>query len=77
MSFYWHWSAKQNNQYIELKQVISKIHAKISPLKEKVQRYFYSNSNEQMHQSVKVQHASDYVHSNVHLLFTSHVWILS
>jgi DNA-directed RNA polymerase subunit beta' len=33
-----------NNQYIESKQIIAKIFAKISPFKEKVQRYFYSNS---------------------------------
>jgi DNA-directed RNA polymerase subunit beta' len=61
-----------------LKQVISEIHAKIFPLKEKVQRYLYSNLEGQMHRSMKVQHAYDYVHSNVHLLLTtSHVWILS
>jgi hypothetical protein len=31
-----------------------------------------------MHRSTKVRHASEYVHSNIHLLLTtSHVWILS
>jgi hypothetical protein len=78
MGFYWHWGLKQNNQYIELKQVILEIHAKICPFKEKVQRYFYSNLEGQVHRSMKVQHAFEYVHSNVHLLFiASHVWILS
>ncbi len=36
MSFYWHWSVKQNNQYIELKHVITKIHNEIYVFKEKV-----------------------------------------
>jgi DNA-directed RNA polymerase subunit beta' len=68
----------RNNQYIESKQIIAKILAKISPFKEKVQRYFYSNSEGEMHRSTKVQHAFEYVHSNVHLLLTiGHVWILS
>nr|QZJ47902.1 RNA polymerase beta'' subunit [Sphagnum palustre] len=68
----------RNNQYIESKQVIAEIRAKISPFKEKVQRYFYSNSEGEMHRSTKVRHASEYVHSNVHLLLTTgHVWILS
>jgi len=68
----------RNNQYIESKQVIAEIRAKISPFKEKVQRYFYSNSEGEMHWSTKVRHASEYVHSNVHLLLTTgHVWILS
>jgi DNA-directed RNA polymerase subunit beta' len=43
----------RNNQYIESKQVIAKIHAKISPFKEKVQRYFYSNLEGEMHRSRK------------------------
>nr|AND48510.1 beta'' subunit of RNA polymerase [Flatbergium sericeum] len=68
----------RNNQYIESKQIIAEIRAKISPFKEKVQRYFYSNSEGEMHRSTKVRHASEYVHSNIHLLLTTgHVWILS
>ncbi len=39
----------RNNQYIESKQVIAKICAKMCPFKEKVQRYFYSNSKGEMH----------------------------
>ncbi len=67
----------QNNQYIELKQVIAEIRVKNSPFKEKVQRYFYSNTEGEMHRSTKVRHASEYVHSNIHLLLTTcHVWIL-
>jgi hypothetical protein len=31
-----------------------------------------------MHRNTKVRHASEYVHSNIHLLLTTgHVWILS
>nr|QTT78441.1 RNA polymerase beta'' subunit [Andreaea rupestris var. fauriei] len=68
----------QNNQYVESKQVIAEVRAKISPFKEKVQKYIYSNLEGEMHWSTKVQHASEYAHSNVHLLLTTgHVWILS
>jgi DNA-directed RNA polymerase subunit beta' len=68
----------QNNQYIESKQIIAEIRAKISPFKEKIQKYIYSNLAGEMHWSTKVQHASEYIHSNVHLLRTAgHIWILS
>nr|YP_010249920.1 RNA polymerase beta'' subunit [Polytrichum commune]QTT78357.1 RNA polymerase beta'' subunit [Polytrichum commune] len=68
----------QNNQYVESKQIIAEVRAKISPFKEKVQKYIYSNLAGEMHWSTKVQHASEYIHSNVHLLRTAgHIWILS
>nr|YP_009912492.1 RNA polymerase beta'' subunit [Bartramia pomiformis]QLJ53774.1 RNA polymerase beta'' subunit [Bartramia pomiformis] len=68
----------QSNQYVESKQVIAEVRAKISPFKEKVQKYIYSNLSGEMHWSTKVQHASEYIHSNVHLLcMTGHIWILA
>nr|YP_009642780.1 RNA polymerase beta'' subunit [Reboulia hemisphaerica]QCP68413.1 RNA polymerase beta'' subunit [Reboulia hemisphaerica] len=68
----------QNNQYVESKQVIAEIRAKISPFKEKVKKYIYSNLEGEMHWSTKVRHASEYIHSNIHLILkTSHIWILS
>nr|YP_009732844.1 RNA polymerase beta'' subunit [Diphyscium foliosum]QHU77189.1 RNA polymerase beta'' subunit [Diphyscium foliosum] len=68
----------QSNQYVESKQVIAEIRAKTSPFKEKVQKYIYSNLSGEMHWSTKVQHASEYIHSNVHLLrMTGHIWILA
>nr|QFK69584.1 RNA polymerase beta' subunit [Pogonatum inflexum] len=68
----------QNNQYVESKQIIAEVRAKTSPFKEKVQKYIYSNLAGEMHWSRKVQHASEYIHSNVHLLRTAgHIWILS
>nr|YP_009545096.1 RNA polymerase beta [Gymnomitrion concinnatum]AZB86844.1 RNA polymerase beta [Gymnomitrion concinnatum] len=68
----------QDNQYIESKQVIAEIRAKILPLKEKVQKYIYSNLEGEMSWSTKVGHASEYIHSNIHsILRTSHIWILS
>nr|YP_009682228.1 RNA polymerase beta' subunit [Fissidens nobilis]QDQ38640.1 RNA polymerase beta' subunit [Fissidens nobilis] len=67
----------QNNQYVESKQVIAEVRAKTSPFKEKVQKYIYSNLSGEMHWSAKVQHAPEYIHSNVHLLRkTGHIWIL-
>jgi DNA-directed RNA polymerase subunit beta' len=68
----------QNNQYVESKQVIAEIRAKILPFKEKVQKYIYSNLEGEMFWSTKVRHASEYIHSNIHpILRTSHIWILS
>lgn len=68
----------QNNQYVESKQIIAEIRAKISPFKEKVQKYIYSHLSGEMHWSTKVQHASEYIHSNIHLLsMTGHIWILA
>nr|YP_009522513.1 DNA-directed RNA polymerase subunit beta'' [Dumortiera hirsuta]AXQ02593.1 DNA-directed RNA polymerase subunit beta'' [Dumortiera hirsuta] len=68
----------QNNQYVESKQVIAEIRAKTSPFKEKVQKYIYSNLEGEMHWSTKVRHASQYIHSNIHLILkTSHIWVLS
>ncbi|BDD77239.1 RNA polymerase beta'' subunit (chloroplast) [Marchantia polymorpha subsp. ruderalis] len=68
----------QNNQYVESKQVIAEIRAKTSPFKEKVQKYIYSNLEGEMHWSTKVRHASEYIHSNIHLILkTCHIWILS
>nr|QHD46863.1 RNA polymerase beta'' subunit [Anthoceros agrestis] len=68
----------QNNQYVESKQLIAEVHAKVSPFKEKVQKYIYCNIEGEMHWSKRVRHASKYLHSNVHLIFnTGHLWILS
>lgn len=68
----------QSNQYVESKQVIAEVRAKESPFKEKVQKYIYSNLSGEMHWSAKVQHAPEYVYSNVHLLYrTGHIWILA
>ena len=68
----------QNNQYVESKQVIAEIRAKILPFKEKVQKYIYSNLEGEMFWNTKVRHASEYIHSNIHpLIKTSHIWILS
>nr|YP_009668459.1 RNA polymerase beta' subunit [Heteroscyphus argutus]QCW59309.1 RNA polymerase beta' subunit [Heteroscyphus argutus] len=68
----------QNNQYVESKQVIAEIRAKILPFKEKVQKYIYSNLEGEMYWNTKVRHASKYIHSNIHpILETSHIWILS
>lgn len=68
----------QSNQYVESKQVIAEVRAKTSPFKEKVQKYIYSNLSGEMHWSSKVQHSSEYIHSNVHLLrITGHIWILA
>jgi DNA-directed RNA polymerase subunit beta' len=68
----------QNSQYVESKQVIAEIRAKILPFKEKVQKYIYSNLEGEMYWSTKVGHASQYIHSNIHpILKTSHIWILS
>nr|QWW93171.1 RNA polymerase beta'' subunit [Lunularia cruciata] len=68
----------QNKQYIESKQVIAEIRAKTSPFKEKVQKYIYSNLEGEMHWSTKVRHASEYIHSNIHLILkTCHIWVLS
>nr|QWW92929.1 RNA polymerase beta'' subunit [Delavayella serrata] len=68
----------QNNQYVESKQVIAEIRAKILPSKERVQKYIYSNLEGEMYWSTKVGHASEYIHSNIHpILETSHIWILS
>nr|YP_009732760.1 RNA polymerase beta'' subunit [Buxbaumia aphylla]QHU77102.1 RNA polymerase beta'' subunit [Buxbaumia aphylla] len=68
----------QSNQYVKSKQIIAEIRAKTSPFKEKVQKYIYSNLAGEMHWSTKVQHKSEYIHSNVHLLsMTGHIWILA
>jgi DNA-directed RNA polymerase subunit beta' len=68
----------QTNQYVESKQIIAEVRAKISPFKEKVKKYIYSNLSGEMHWSTKVQHAPEYIHSNVHLLCrTGHIWILA
>jgi DNA-directed RNA polymerase subunit beta' len=68
----------QNNQYVESKQVIAEIRAKILPFKEKVKKYIYSNLEGEMFWNTKVRHASEYIHSNIHsIIRTSHIWILS
>jgi DNA-directed RNA polymerase subunit beta' len=68
----------QNNQYVESKQVIAEIRAKILPFKEKVQKYIYSNLEGEMFWNTKVRHSSEYIHSNIHpIIKTSHIWILS
>nr|YP_009668127.1 RNA polymerase beta' subunit [Plagiochila chinensis]QCW58903.1 RNA polymerase beta' subunit [Plagiochila chinensis] len=68
----------QNNQYVESKQVIAEVRAKILPFREKVQKYIYSNLEGEMYWSTKVHHASEYIHSNIHpIIKTSHIWILS
>jgi len=68
----------RNNQYVESKQVIAEIRAKILPFKEKVQKYIYSNLEGEMFWNTKVRHASQYIHGNIHpIIETSHIWILS
>nr|YP_009667713.1 RNA polymerase beta' subunit [Schistochila macrodonta]QCW58489.1 RNA polymerase beta' subunit [Schistochila macrodonta] len=68
----------QNNQYVESKQVIAEIRAKTLPFKEKVKKYIYSNLEGEIYWSMKVRHASQYIHSNIHtILKTCHLWILS
>nr|YP_009668292.1 RNA polymerase beta' subunit [Scapania ciliata]QCW59068.1 RNA polymerase beta' subunit [Scapania ciliata] len=68
----------RNNQYVESKQVIAEIRAKILPFKEKVQKYIYSNLEGEMFWNTKVRHASQYIHGNIHpIIKTSHIWILS
>lgn len=68
----------QNNQYVESKEVIAEIRAKILPFKEKVKKYIYSNLEGEMFWSTKVRHASEYIQSNIHtILKASHIWILS
>jgi DNA-directed RNA polymerase subunit beta' len=68
----------QNNQYVESKQVIAEIRAKILPFKEKIQKYIYSDLEGEMYWNKRVGHASEYIHSNIHpMLKTSHIWILS
>nr|YP_010033293.1 RNA polymerase beta'' subunit [Diplophyllum taxifolium]QOW40215.1 RNA polymerase beta'' subunit [Diplophyllum taxifolium] len=68
----------QNNQYVESKQVIAEIRAKILPFKEKVRKYIYSNLEGEMFWNTKVRHASEYIHGNIHsIIKTSHIWILS
>nr|YP_010291110.1 RNA polymerase beta'' subunit [Juncus compressus]ULQ66700.1 RNA polymerase beta'' subunit [Juncus compressus] len=69
----------QNDQYIESEQVIAEIRTGMSPfpLKEKVQKYIYSEFGGEMHWSTDVYHATKHKYSNVHLLpKTSHLWIL-
>nr|QWW93256.1 RNA polymerase beta'' subunit [Hattoria yakushimensis] len=68
----------QKNQYVESKQVIAEIRAKILPFKEKVRKYIYSNLEGEMFWNTKVRHASEYIYSNIHpIVKTSHIWILS
>nr|YP_010399880.1 RNA polymerase beta'' subunit [Nowellia curvifolia]UQM88646.1 RNA polymerase beta'' subunit [Nowellia curvifolia] len=68
----------QNNQYVESKQIIAEIRAKILPFKEKVEKYIYSSLEGEMVWNTKVHHASEYIHSNIHpILKTSHIWVLS
>ena len=68
----------QKNQYVESKQVIAEIRAKVLPFKEKVRKYIYSNLEGEMFWNTKVRHASEYIHSNIHpIIKTSHIWILS
>nr|QWW92418.1 RNA polymerase beta'' subunit [Lopholejeunea zollingeri] len=68
----------RNHQYVESKQIIAEIRAKTSPLKEKVQRYIYSNLEGEMYWSTKVHHASQNIYNNIHpILKASHIWVLS
>ena len=39
----------QKNQYVESKQIIAEVHAKISPFNKKIQKYFHSNLAGEMH----------------------------
>nr|YP_010233676.1 RNA polymerase beta'' subunit [Juncus effusus]QSZ78344.1 RNA polymerase beta'' subunit [Juncus effusus] len=69
----------QNDQYIESEQVIAEIRTGMSPfpLKEKVQKYIYSEFGGEMHWSTDVYHATKHKYSNVHLLpKTNYLWIL-
>ena len=69
----------QNDQYIESEQVIAEIRSGMSPfpLKEKVEKYIYSEFGGEMHWSTDVYHATKHKYSDVHLLpKTSYLWIL-
>uniref|UniRef100_A0A3Q7J7J2 Uncharacterized protein n=1 Tax=Solanum lycopersicum TaxID=4081 RepID=A0A3Q7J7J2_SOLLC len=52
----------QNDQHVESEQVIVEIRAEISTLnfKEKVRKYTYSDSDEEMHWSTDVYHAPEF-----------------
>ena len=68
----------QNNQYVESKQVIAEIRAKVSPPKEKIYKYIYSDLDGEMYWVTGVRHTSEYIHSYIHpILRTCHVWVLS
>nr|QAX91699.1 DNA-directed RNA polymerase beta'' subunit [Diapensia purpurea] len=70
----------QNDQYVESEQVIAEIRQGTStfPLKERVRKHIYSDSEGEMHWSTDVYHAPEFEYGNVHLLpKTSHLWILS
>nr|YP_009568942.1 RNA polymerase beta subunit [Physena sessiliflora]YP_009569479.1 RNA polymerase beta subunit [Physena madagascariensis]QBC68861.1 RNA polymerase beta subunit [Physena madagascariensis]QBC68937.1 RNA polymerase beta subunit [Physena sessiliflora] len=68
----------QNDQYVESEQLIAEISAGASTfnVKEKVQKYIYSDSEGEMHWSS--YHAPKFPYGNVHLLSkASRLWILS
>ncbi|CAN6455168.1 unnamed protein product [Victoria cruziana] len=69
----------QNDQYMESEQVIAEIRVGTSTFhfKERVQKYIYFDSEGEMHWSIDVYHAPEYIHGNVHFLpKTGHLWIL-
>nr|ACH47338.1 RNA polymerase beta subunit [Erodium texanum] len=69
----------QNDQYVKSEQVIAEIRAGKStfPLKDRVRKHIYSDSEGEMHWSTDVYHAPEFPYSNVHRLpKTSHLWIL-
>ncbi|WZY78018.1 hypothetical protein YC2023_024402 [Brassica napus] len=68
----------QNDQYVESEQVIAEICEGTSTFhfKERVRKYIYSYSEDEMHWSTDVSHAPEFTYSNL-LPKTSHLWILS
>nr|YP_009138248.1 RNA polymerase beta' subunit [Erodium chrysanthum]ACH47337.1 RNA polymerase beta subunit [Erodium chrysanthum]AIA81381.1 RNA polymerase beta' subunit [Erodium chrysanthum] len=69
----------QNNEYVKSEQVIAEMRAGKStfPLKDRVRKHIYSNSEGEMHWSTNVYHAPELPYSNVHRLpRTGHLWIL-
>ena len=70
----------QNDQYVKSEQAIAEIRAGTStfPFKERVRKHIYSDSEGEMHWSINVYHAPEFIYGNVHLLpKTSHLWIVS
>nr|YP_009537358.1 RNA polymerase beta'' subunit [Dioscorea preussii]AYM33456.1 RNA polymerase beta'' subunit [Dioscorea preussii] len=70
----------QNGQYVESEQLIAEIRAGAFSLnfKERIRKHIYSESEGEMHWSINVYHAPEYLYGNIHLLpKTSHLWILA
>nr|YP_010291618.1 RNA polymerase beta'' subunit [Scleria parvula]ULQ67625.1 RNA polymerase beta'' subunit [Scleria parvula] len=70
----------QNHQYVKSEQVLAEIRNGMStfPLKERIQKYIYSESGGELHWSTDVYHAPIHTYSNVHLLpKTGYLWMLA